>query len=899
MNSKKLTVYLLALAVFIGTEKGLASSLEETKKLSEIRGGKAKQNQSEYRINDSNRASKTLYGLGEKEQRKDESRLLAQSLNATALEKQAQQFYETGQWNEAIALLQRLGSDYAARGDFLGEARQKRNLSLVYQQLGDRAKAERAIADSLDLLERSPNSQERTRLLALALESRGQLQLTIGQSQQALDTWKKAASTYEQIGDTTGVLRSRLNQTQALQALGLYSQAVKTLSETKLALDAQPDSLLKARALQSLGEALRVVGKLKESEEVLSESSDIAERLQDREVLAAIFLSSGNTARVAQKPDVALEFYQRAVEESPTLTTKVEAQLNQISLAIDHKKWSDAKNLVPQTLANIRQFPPSQKAVYARINLARSLMKYEAEKTSEKTLQNSEFRGHIPQLLASAVHEADSLSDRRAMAYALGNLALLYEQNQQWSDARQLTEKALLLAQAMNAADIAYQWQWQLGRILKQQGEREGAIAAYNQAVKTLQSLRSDLVAISSDVQFSFRENVEPVYRELVGLLVQNKNATKQSDLVQARQVIESLQLAELDNFFRDACLDTKPAQIDQIDKTAAIFYTIILGDRLEVIAALPGQPLRHHTTNLPQEEIEQTLTDMRDAITIPRLRLSLKSFLQPSQKVYDWVIRPFEADLASSGIKTLVFVLDGSLRNIPIAALHDGTEYVAQKYSVAIAPGLQLVDPKPLARQKLQILTAGLSEARQGFSPLPGVETELDRIKAEAPTQLLLNQSFTEANFKKILSAAPYPVVHLATHGEFSSQAENTFILTWDNKINAKELDRLLRTESGQKNPIELLVFSACRTAAGDKRAALGLAGVAVRAGARSTLASLWYVSDRATSKLMTQFYEELAKGDVTKAEALRRAQQAVLQDGEFSHPYYWSAFMLVGNWL
>ena len=174
-----------------------------------------------------------------------------------------------------------------------------------------------------------------------------------------------------------------------------------------------------------------------------------------------------------------------------------------------------------------------------------------------------------------------------------------------------------------------------------------------------------------------------------------------------------------------------------------------------------------------------------------------------------------------------------------------------------------------------------------------------MQRIAAEVPSTILLNESFTEANLKAKINSFPFPVVHLATHGEFSSKAENTFILAWDERINAKELDSLLRGNTRTIRPIELLVLSACRTAVGDKRAALGLAGVAVRAGARSTMASLWYVSDEATALLMTKFYEELAKKEVTKAEALRRAQQAVFEDKRFSHPYFWAAFVLVGNWL
>ncbi|OCR02766.1 hypothetical protein BCD67_18045 [Oscillatoriales cyanobacterium USR001] len=833
------------------------------------------------------------------------------SLNTSAtLEQQAQQLYETGRFTDAIALLQHLIVDYIAQKDRLAQARALRNLALVYHQTGERAKANQAITDSLNQLNQIENNSDSIKILAQILEVRGQLELSSGNSEKSLETWKQAAEKYKQIGDITGGIRNQINQAQSLQVLGLYSQAIKKLKTVKESLQNQPDSLLKARGFQSLGDALRVVGDLTQSQEVLQQSLAIAEKLQSPQALTATLISLGNTYRTQQKPALALDFYQQAIQKSPTPLHTIEAKLNQLSIFLEQENLSSAKLLAPNIQLLFEKLPASRNLVYAKINLAHSLIKIE-ELTGEKEQINSD-RIHnyqnTAQLLASSVQIAQSLQDTRAESYAIGNLGKLYEQNKQWNEAKKLTDRALLLAQSVNAADIAYQWQWQLGRIMTVQGERKSAIAAYSSAVKTLQSLRSDLVSISSDVQFSFRESVEPVYRELVGLLLQptsnspyqdDTRGVEQSVLIQARQIIEALQVAELDNFFRDACLDVIPVQIDQIDPKAAIFYPIILRDRLEVIVKLPDLPLRHYTTFIPEEQVEETLRKLREGLTRSLVRGILKIFLEPSQKTYNWLIRPIETDLAKSGIKTVVFVLDGSLRNIPMAALHDGQQYLVQKYSIAITPGLQLVDAKPLARNRLKILTGGLSEARQGFDALPGVETELQRIGAEVPTTKLLNQAFTEANLKSTINSFPFPVIHLATHGEFSSKAENTFILAWDERINAKELDNLLRGNTRNSRPIDLLVLSACRTAVGDKRAALGLAGVAVRAGARSTMASLWYVSDEATAFLMTKFYEELAKNDMTKAETLRRAQQALLQDKKFSHPYYWAAFVLVGNWL
>jgi len=601
-------------------------------------------------------------------------------------------------------------------------------------------------------------------------------------------------------------------------------------------------------------------------------------------------LSLGKTSRLQQNYQRALEYYQEAAKKSPSSDFIIQSQLSQLEIFVEQKELSTTKELIPQIQQTLTELPPSRTAVYSRITLGRILLKQETKENSYSSL--------IAKELATAIQLSQKLEDKRAESHGMGILGNLYEQNKRYQEARELTEKALLISQGNNAPDLSYQWQWQLGRILKIQGDKKGAIAAYTQSVKTLKSLRTDLVAISSDVQFSFKESVEPVYRELVGLLLQPK--ASQEELKQARDVIESLQLAELDNFFRNACLDAKPVPIDQLDQTSAIFYNIILQDRLEVIVALPEQPLRHYSTTLSQSEIESNLEELRATLASPRERVFNKKRLNLSRKVYNWLIYPIAEELKKNNIKNLVFISDGALRNIPFSILHDGKQYLIENYSIAIAPSLQLIDPKALVRKQIQILGGGISEARQGFPALPNVITELERIQSQIPSSILLrNESFTDSKLEQQVKESSYQVVHLATHGEFSSQAIGTFVLTWNDRLNVDQLNNILRSDKKQIRPIELLVLSACRTAAGDKKAALGLAGMAVRAGARSTIASLWYVNDEATTLLMSKFYEQLSNNKITKSEALRNAQLAVLSNKSFSHPYYWSAFVLLGNWL
>lgn len=822
--------------------------------------------------------------LGELQPPKSYTIVQNNTQDTTALFEQGKQYYNQGRYLDSAEFLQRAILGLNQQGDRVNQAIALSNLSLVFQQLGQWDKAEKTLEESLSLIE-DLSFAKKPLILAQILEIQGQLQLTTGQPEQAIKTWKQALKLYTDGRNGLEKITNQMNQAVALQSLGLYRQSLKMLTEVNENLKSQPDSLVKATALLSLGNTLRQVGDLTTAETVLQQSLELTTTLNNSQVLSQVYLSLANLNRSQNNLDRALDYYQTAATMAPNPLGKIQALINQYSLLIDLNKQPEAENLSSQIISFLPQVPVSRSSIYAKVNFSHYLIKAKKE---------SNFSSAIT-LINTAIQDAQNLQDLRAESYALGSLGKLYEQNQQPLEALKLTEKALLIAQSINASDIAYQWQWQLGRLLKQQNQKEQAIAAYTEAVNSLKSLRKDLVAIDQNVQFSFRESVEPVYRELVDLILQSPTP---ENLKTARELIESLQLAELDNFFREACLDQtiQPQQIDQIDPQAAVIYPIILANRLEVIISIPGKPLKHYSTAIPQEQVENILRQLRLSF---QPIFSTKERIQLSQQVYEWLIRSAEQDLKNNSIKTLVFVLDGSLRNIPMAALYDGKKYLVENYNLALTPGLQLLASRSLKSNQLQTLTVGLSEARQGFSALPAVASEIQQIQENIPTKVLFNQQFTRDAVQQQIQKTAFPIVHLATHGQFSSKAEDTFLLTWESRINVKDLDDLLRAhQPGEQNPVELLVLSACETATGDQRAALGLAGVAVRSGARSTLATLWQVNDTSTASLMAEFYQELIKPQVTKSQALRQAQLKLLQQPQYQDPYYWAPFVLVGNW-
>ena len=844
---------------------------------------------------------------------------------------QGQREFQAGHFAAAITSWDQAQQQAQQQGDLRTQATALSRLAAAHQELGQWESAQTAIAHSLTLLNpahlKSSNAKHRTDapdrisantelIYAQALNTQGNLQLAMGQADTALATWQQAEHYYNQAQDSAGQVGAQLNQAQALQTLGLFRRAQSLLQQVNAQLQTQPDPELKVLGLENLGSALQATGNLRQSQTVLEDSLDLAQTLDQPHRVSAILLGLGNTLRALEQPGPALQAYQQSAEQAPTPISRLDAQINQLSLLVDTQDLNQAQALWQQIQPSLQQLPPSRKAIYAQVNAAASaitLLGTAPEQRPPVAAHVNRPRAEdIAQLLQAAAAQAQQLQDARSQSYALGQLGHLYEQTQQWQQAQEHSQTALVLAQQANAMDIAYLWHWQLGRIFNRQFEqaelqaatvavsrsplREQAIAAYTDAVNTLQPIRADLLATHREVQFSFKKSVEPLYRQLVSLLVEpNASAT---DLETARTVIEGLQLAELENYFRSACLDSVPQQIDQIDTNAAVLYPIVLSDRLEVILSLPNQPLTHYTTPLPQAEVDAALSQFLSSLNrfFPTpLRL------KKAQQLYDWLIRPAEAAIANSGTQTLVFVLDGKLSNLPMAALYDGQQYLVEKYSIALAPGLHLLEPKSLFPQRIDTLIAGLSEARQGFSALPGVETEVTEISSRLQSEVVLNQQFTLTELEQRLEDSNAPVVHLATHGQFSSLPEDTFLLSWDQKIGVNPFRGLLQErELKPSQPIELLVLSACQTADGDERAALGLAGLAVKSGARSTLATLWSVKDESTALLMAQFYQTLSQPvERSKAESLRQAQIALLRHPEFNHPFYWAPFVLVGNWL
>lgn len=847
-----------------------------------------------------------------------------------SLEQQAQRLYEAGQYAAAIAVLQQAQQQYQQQGDRAGQAILLSNLALNYQQLGNWDAATQAIDTALGLF-KQPQAGTDKGVLAQVWDVQGSVALARGNPEQALQSWQQAATVYQQTSNVNRATLSQINQAHALMTMGLFRRAIALLQTLQPTLQSQPDSTTKAASLRSLGDALQVAGSLEEAEKATQQSLDTGKRLRSPDIIAAANLSLGNLAIASSKTNAAygktglaqqatkraFEYYQAAETAAPQ--AKAQALLNQLSLLITTPanilpkldRWSEAIIRHAQLQALLPKLPPDRATIALKVGLGQRLVQWRQVNPATAPTSNE-----IAQLFESAVQQATPLNDSRTLSQALGGLGSVYEKNAQWTEAQSLTQQALLLAQSVNAVDVSYQWQRQLGRVLCQgvqpcRPERvKDAIAAYTESFTSLQSLRRDLVAVNANVQFSLQESIEPIYRELIDLLLQDKaGEPSQKNLQQARSILEALQVADLENFLQTGCQETKlqiDKIIDQADPTAAVIYPIILGDRLEVILKLPGKAdlYRYPSTYIPKQTFINTISKLQINLQDESAFTEVK---QNAQTIYNWLIRPATAQLEASGIKTLIFALDAPFRRIPMSVLYDGERYLVEKYATSLVLGLEVREPEPIQRQTLKVLAASLTDPPKGFekrySRLDNVNPELDQIKKQGlPGIFIRDEAFTQEKLSQSIKADNFKVVHLATHGQFGATRESTYILTASGAMYVDQLGEVFRTQDQSRTgAIELLILSACKTAAGNNRAVLGIAGTAVRAGAKSAIASLWSLADAPSVRFVQEFYKHLGEPNISRSEALRLAQLALLQstESDYSHPRFWAAYILVGSWL
>lgn len=724
-----------------------------------------------------------------------------------------------------------------------------------------------------------------------------------GRFDEAVLRWDEAKRVFKKAKDRPALVHVLMRQAAACQMLGQYRLALHALVEAEEMAEAAKLPRLVAEAKAARGAVSIFTRAADKAEPLLRDSLKLAQAEKQTELAARVLNSLGILQAGQGKHEEAVVSLTEAVRLAGDGELAVKARKNLVDCAIATRDYTGAEDLTNAALAGARKLPDGHEKAFLLMAIAQSLEQLFIEAPEH----DNSLRKRAFQLYLDAETMAGKIGDARALSWALAYQGASYEFEKREKDALSLTRRAVFAAQQARSPDALYRAERQAGRLLAKLGERDAAIPAYRRAVATLQTIRNDISMRygNRNARSSFREAAGGTFFELADLLLQRADSLKPGDELQtllreARDTTELLKAAELEDYFQDDCvnvLKSKTKKIENLSPTAAIVYIIALPTRTEMLVSLPSGRLERFRAEVTEDQLTATVRTFRQHLE----DRTSEGYFEGGQQLYTWLIQPLESLMTEHKLDTMVFVPDGAMRTIPMAALYDGKQFLVEKYAIAVTPGLELMEAHPASRMRPNVMISGLSEGRDGFPPLPSVPAEIAHLqKIFGEKNTMVNGAFMHEAIGKKISEEPFTIVHIASHGHFDDDVRKSFVLTFDKHMTLDDLETFIRPAQLRDQGLELLTLSACQTAAGDDRAALGLAGVAVKAGARSAFATLWFVNDAASTVVVSDFYTELAtRPERSKAQALQAAQRKLLARPEYSHPCFWSPYLIIGNWL
>lgn len=752
----------------------------------------------------------------------------------------------------------------------------------------------------------------------------GKARFRQGAFAQAAVHWMNAARGYEESGQVKEQCQALINVAHALQQEGQIRRAQGTLQAALRLSEQIGNRLLTATILGQLGTTSHALGKEEPATEHLTKALTLAREEKKPALVAGLLNDLGNTLTARRQFPEAIDVYAEsrdlAVEtKQPALAAT--AQINGAMALLQNRQLGDAQRQFDQARMDMQSLADSHVKTAGLLNIGLGYQDLHAavttsrQGTGKKQDMGRLRAGETPatgsteapllrqssEAFVTAGEVATRIGDARGQSYAWGYLGGLREKEQRPTEALEYSRKAIFAAQKVNAPESLYRWEWQTARLLKASGREEEALAAYQRALSSLKPIGYEYSVGYQGPHHSFEESVAPLFVEYEDALLRRAAVATSPErtqqlLVRVRDAVETSHAAELQDYFRDDCVATARGQRDTgaLPSNAAIVYPLSLPDRLELVVETAGGLKQYHVP----VNADILTNEVRTFRRLVQDRRS-QDYLPSAQILYGWLIAPLQQDLLAAGITTLVMVPEGPLRTIPVAALHDGRQFVVSKYAVAVVPAMELTDPRPLQRGTGTGLAMGLTESVPGSSAKPDRQEELHAVKALYGGASLTNSQFSTPSLEQEIKHHGVGIVHIASHSEVGHDVNQSFLQAYDGKISMDHLAQMVGLSQHRQQPLELLTLSACETAVDDDRAALGLNGVAVKTGARSALASLWVAEDQAAPELVAEFYRQLQDSTVSKAVALQRAQQKILAQPGHGHPSFWASFLLINNWM
>lgn len=780
---------------------------------------------------------------------------LNNELTVTEVIQRANQFYRQGKYQDTIQILEKLITSVPAS---LEQGIAYNNLAAAYYQIGQSNQAIANWEEAISLFENIDND-EAQKWLMLAIISSSQTYINIGLTSKAIPRLERVVNLINEeveLGKLSAQAQASLGNAYSMykdyeRAIVKYEESLK-LNRNPLVLINLSQALIR-RAAQLESEALLV----KDNPQDPLFRDLKAQALKER----ARAIETANSALL-------LSF-------KPGIRAKISSRVNILVFFKNHLSPRKFQQYTVEVIELLAQLPDSSFKAFKLIELARVLDKQDS----------------LP-ILSKSASVANNIGDSRTLSVALGEIAKIHEIQREYTLARDFISKGLLAAENALADDNLFRLFWQLARLQTRMGFTDKAIKSYESGLDNLRSRRGFLIAAQNNLLFSLRDEVKPFFREYLDLLLPIAQSEPQR-LQKTVEILSLLKLSELQSYFNDVCLEiivqslaiNKASRLVK-SKNKAIVYSLITPDKTYLILGLASEKFKIYSLDISADKLKELIqrhrSQLKDAYS--------EEYITTSQKLYNLFIRPLEADLLAYSIKHLVFINDSILRNIPLEVWHNGEQYLIEKYAISYQSGLKF----KLATQfdeRENTLIAGLTSSLIPSEQLIYTDEEVKNVRdLLEEAEILFNGNFTQQNLVKQLSNRRYSIVHLATHGAFRGTAKNSFILTYDRKINLDKFKEILLTT---QIPVSLLSLSACETAAGNEFATLGFAGLGVRTGVKNVFATLWSINDGEALPVVREFYRQLAKERVGLAEAKRQAQ--IQQIRQKTHPVHWGAFVLV----
>jgi len=786
-----------------------------------------------------------------------------------------------------------------------------------------------------------------------------------GDYAQSAVLFKDAADRFQQEKKPSGQCESLIRLARVFLSRGQTKKAFKALDTAENIAEKLDSQKMFARIYALWGNLYNITGDVENSLKNFEKSLALCRQNQYPELLISVTNDVGNFYAAANQYEKALKAYMKSAKHA-LKTNRHErsaialANAAKVCIKKGDKHLSTGPNSTPKGMMDSGLAPPAGKYSGKKNENLRGTIHYMKKKNMDESMAIPSYKKagslldhswtHLkntdsPNTISTAInigtgyidlakreiesadvyiknaHQAllfaqsrcKKIKNTRLSSYIKGYLGAVYQLKGNFGKAVDLTFQAIFLSKKFAAPEAQYRWEWQYANILTALNRIKEAVEAYENAIETLESVRSEFSNCYGRPPSEMRKFAGRLYKMYVDVLLRHVvtlpcSEEKQILLKTAREAIEKNRVFELRQYFNDDCLGASTqslAYVDQVLQEAIVIYPIILPNRLAIVASFPPKPEQENSSRSAVSKLYvQNIDSKAFNQAVEGFRAMLEKKIMPpdltnAKKLYDRLIRPLEKDLADAAPETLVFVPGGMLRGIPMGALHDGSAFLIESYAIAVTPGLTLINPTKISPEKINILAAGISSGSNEFAALPGVSHEIEEIASLYSTKVLMNDNFSLTNFENELRSGNYNVVHIASHGKFSDHIEDSFILTVDDRLTFNKLSDCVGLYRFRENPLELITLSACETASGNEQAALGLAGLSIKIGARSALATLWAVEDEAAAQLIPEFYRQLKIRETSRAMALKQAKLKLLENPVYGHPGYWAPFILINNWL